>query len=282
MNVYKQSGATIVEIPKSKISRINFSLCKQPTETLKSFYDRQTEKPDFIMNGGFFSMSNGKTCFSYIDEGKDLSASLSYTVGMGITYDNQLVYGGIKDYQWKDFISAYPPLIENGKVCPISFATEINYKARRSVLAYNDTTVFLIAVESNGMTFKAVQDLLLTLNVTYAINLDGGGSTKILQNGKSITSSIYNRAVDNVITVYLNKLYRVQVGAFSSVANATALQSKIRALPDSIGAGYKNAYVRKIGNYHKVQVGAFSKEANAQKVLADLKAKGFEGFITTE
>ena len=282
MNVYKQNGVTIVEIPKHKIGKINFSLCKQPTETLKSFYDRQTEKPDFIMNGGFFSRSNGKTCFSYIDEGKDLSASLSYTVGMGITYDNQLVYGDIKDCQWKDFISAYPPLIENGKVCPISIATEINYKARRSVLAYNDTTVFLIAVESNGMTFRAVQDLLLTLGVTYAINLDGGGSTKILQNGKSITSSIYNRAVDNVITVYLNKLYRVQVGAFSKKENATALQAKIRALPDNIGAGYKNAYVRKIGEYHKVQVGAFSKEANAQKVLADLKAKGFEGFITTE
>jgi exopolysaccharide biosynthesis protein len=49
------------------------------------------------------------------------------------------------------------------------------------------------------------------MNINYALNLDGGGSTKILENGKSITSSLYNRPVDNVIAIYLKPktIYRV-------------------------------------------------------------------------
>jgi exopolysaccharide biosynthesis protein len=49
------------------------------------------------------------------------------------------------------------------------------------------------------------------MNIDYAINLDGGGSTKILKDGKSLTSILYNRSVDNVIAFWLkNKpIYRV-------------------------------------------------------------------------
>jgi hypothetical protein len=95
----------------------------------------------------------------------------------------------------------------------------------------------MLAVESPGMTFAEVQRVLLDLNVTHAIALDGGGSTKILQDGKSITSTLYNRAVDNVVAVFLKKLFRVQVGAFTNYLYALAMLAKIRALPDNIGAG---------------------------------------------
>lgn len=286
MKVYKHGiydYITIVEIPKTKIKKIDFALCKQPKETLKSYYDRQSEKPDFLMNGGFFTMSNGKTCFNFIDEGADIVSGHWHELGMGIVDENTLVYGNINTRSdWRDFVAAYPTLIENGKAVPITYATEINYKARRSVLAYDNNHVLLIAIESPGMTFGEVQGVLLAMGVTHAINLDGGGSTKILQNGKSITSISYNRAVDNVVSVYLKKLYRVQVGAFSKMDYAISMLAEIRDLPDTVGAGYKNAYVRKIGNYWKVQVGAFSKVENAQKVLNDLNDKGLAAFITIE
>ena len=285
MKVYKHGiydYITIVEIPKKRIKKIDFALCKEPKETLKAFYDRQEKKPDIIINGGFFNMSDGTTCFNYRDEGKNVSGWHWYTVGMGVV-DGELKYGELSAENWVDFVTAYPPLIEDGKVCPTSIAKDIDYKARRSVLAYNADTVFLIAVESPGMTFRAVQDVLLAMGVTYAINLDGGGSTKILQDGKSITSTAYNRAVDNVVAVYLQEpLRRVQVGAFTNQLYALAMQVKIRALKDSIGAGYKNAYVRKIGNYYKVQVGAFSKDESAQRVVDDLMSKGYNAYITRE
>jgi N-acetylmuramoyl-L-alanine amidase len=57
--------------------------------------------------------------------------------------------------------------------------------------------------------------------------------------------------------------------------------AKIKGLPDAINAGYRNAYVRKVGSYWKVQVGAFSVKANATRVVNDLKSKGYNAFITT-
>lgn len=285
MKVYKHptySYVTVVEIKKDELKKIDFALCKQPKETLKAFYNRQTEKPDFIINGGFFHMSNGDTCFNFIDEGETIVGGHWTEEGMGVYGENELAYGRACSGKWRDFVAAYPPLIDEGKAVPITFATEINYKARRSVLAYDNENIYLIAVEGSGMKFNGLQEMLLDMGVTHAINLDGGGSTKILQDGKSITSTLYNRAVDNVVAVYIKKLYRVQVGAFTNRLYALAMQAKIRALPDTIGAGYKNAYVRKIGKYYKVQVGAFSKEKGAQNVYFDLQGMGFEAFITTE
>lgn len=284
MKVYKHpthSNVTVVELPKKEIKKIDFAICKQPKETLKSFYDRQETKPDFIINGGIFNLSDGKTYYNYRDEGEDVSGWHWYTAGMGVV-DGELKYGHIGSEKWTDFVSAYPPLVEDGKALAITYATENSKNKRRSIMAYDKENIYLIAVEGNGMTYGEVQAVLLDMGVDYAINLDGGASTKILQDGKSITSTVYNRAVDNVVAVYLKVIHRVQVGAFTNKLYAMAMQTKIRALPDHIGAGYKNAYVRKIGKYYKVQVGAFSKWAGANLVLADLKAMGFDAFITTE
>lgn len=70
-------------------------------------------------------------------------------------------------------------------------------------------------------------------------------------------------------------LYRVQTGAFSSKANATAYAKKIKA------AGF-DTYVVKADGLYKVQVGAYSKKANAEAQMQKLTAAGFQAFITTK
>ena len=290
MKVYKTSlyaNTTVVEFKKDELSNIHFALCKQPRQTLKDFYDDCKEKPDIICNGGLFNMSNGKTMFDYKTDGKLIQCTDEYRSGMGVDYYGRLLMGTSTDPKFKDFISGYPPLVSGGNKLAITYAKDLDYKARRTALGYNNDKVFLVAVEGSGIKFAKLQDLLISLGVQNAINLDGGGSTKILQNGKSITSEKYNRAVDNVICFYLNKsatpstIYRCQVGAFKDKANAVSLAEVIHKLDDKVGAGYKNAYVRHINGFYKVQVGAFSKKANAQKVIDDLKSKGISGFITT-
>ena len=57
---------------------------------------------------------------------------------------------------------------------------------------------------------------------------------------------------------------------------------KIKALDDTIQAGYKNAYIRYIDRLYKVQVGAFGKKENADKVVKDLKEKGYSAFIVKD
>ena len=70
-------------------------------------------------------------------------------------------------------------------------------------------------------------------------------------------------------------LYRVQTGAFSSKANATAYAKKIKA------AGF-DTYVVKADGLYKVQGGAYSKKANAEAQMQKLTAAGFQAFITTK
>lgn len=285
MKIYSPSNYSyvkIIEIPKEEISKLDMALCAQPRQTLKQYYDSCAVKPTILTNGGFFSMDNGGTCFNYMDNGIIINSTSSYKEGFGII-NGELKYGIIGTEKFEDFVSGYPVLIKAGKKTQITYAKELNYKARRTVLAYNKFNIYLIAIEKPGMAFTEMQNLLLALKVDYAINLDGGGSTKVLHNGTCITKDWGNRAVDNVIAIYLKPqiIYRVQLGAFGSKSNADAFLLKIKALPDTIGAGYKNAYIRKIGKYYKVQVGAFSVKANAIKVINDLKSKGYNAFLTT-
>lgn len=283
MKIYNpESYITVIEIPKTEIEKIDFALCKQPRQTLKAFYDSCKTKPDIICNGGFFNMSDGSTVFNLKDEDKIVSNNQQYRWGIGIV-DGELKFGCLDKINFKDFISAYPSLVEAGEAIKITFAKEIDYKARRTILGYNDKNIFIVAVDMPGMTFSEMQKFMIKLGCTFAINLDGGGSTKVLdKDGKSITSSLYNRAVDNVVAVYLKKIYRVQAGAFLLKSGAEKLLKQIQTLDDKIGAGYKNAYIRRIGSLYKVQIGAFSKKSGAEKVKADLSSKGIDSFITCE
>lgn len=208
MRVYthpKYSYVRVAEIPKTEIKKIDFALCKQPRETLLSFYNRQTVKPDLVTNGGFFSMSDGITCFNFRDENVSIMYNDSYQWGMGVIGNNEIGFGNMNERPWRDFISGYPNLIEYGKKIDITFAKELNYKARRTMLGYNNTTIYLVCVEKPGLAYATMQNLMLELGCTFAINLDGGGSTKMLHNGKSVTKNLTNRAVDNVVAIYLKK-----------------------------------------------------------------------------
>lgn len=278
MKIYKHEQynyVTIVEIPKDEISMIDMDLCAQPRQTLKAYYDALETKPAIICNGGFFSMADGDTVFNYADDGDIISSEARAQEGMGIV-NGSLTFGTIGKLPFVDFVSGFPVLIQNGEKVNTAIATELNYKARRTILAYDENNVWIIAIESPGMTFGVMQTMLINMGVDYAINLDGGGSTKILHNGQSITSSFYNRAVDNVIAFYLKPkiIYRVQLGAFSKRANADNYLATIKA------AGYPDAYVRKVGSYWKIQLGAFTIKANATRLVTELKNKGYSAFIT--
>ncbi|NMB24789.1 MAG: hypothetical protein GX986_04580 [Firmicutes bacterium] len=63
------------------------------------------------------------------------------------------------------------------------------------------------------------------------------------------------------------QLYRVQVGAFSSEANAQSLAKELRE------KGYPVLVIP--GSLHRVQVGAFAERANAESLKRELEGKGF-------
>lgn len=67
-------------------------------------------------------------------------------------------------------------------------------------------------------------------------------------------------------------LYKVQCGAFSKSANATALGKKLNA------NGFSVYIYSDSDGLYKVQSGAYSKKANAESQVKKLKAKGFDAY----
>lgn len=224
----------VIEIKKSEIESLDFVKGKEPRETLKSFYDRQTLKPDIITNAGYFNMKTGESVFNFVDNGKVESTAASYKWGMGITAGGELKYGCVDSGEFKDFVSGFPVFLDGGVKVDMSYAKEVDYRARRTMLGYNDTTVFIVLIENPGAKLDLCQQIMFELGCKYAINLDGGGSTKALdKQGKSITADATNRPVDNFFCVYLKtekkRIYRVQVGAFGVEANATRLAEELKS-----------------------------------------------------
>ena len=280
--------AVIFKVNKLEVEKIDFDLCGDPAETIDSYYKRQAIKPTLLSNAGFFDMSPnnyGSTCMTFVNDYQVIHMEQTLLEGMCIDDSGNLILDFYSD-KYKDFMSAYPVFMKDGQLVTTPLASELNYNARRTIVGYDDDNIYLIGINSPGMNYPKIKNMLIALGVKNAINLDGGGSTRILKNGVLVTDdTAYNRPVDSVFALYLKNIptiYRVQTGAFSSKSNAENYKRTIQAIPDTIGAGYKNAYVRLVDGLYKVQVGAFSVKENAERVLNDLQSKGYNAFITTK
>lgn len=72
-----------------------------------------------------------------------------------------------------------------------------------------------------------------------------------------------------------DNIYRVQVGAFSVLANAEKRLAEVKAL------GYSTAFIAVVDEkLYRVQVGAFREKANAERMLKEIQAKGLKGIVT--
>lgn len=199
------TGVLVAEIPFSEVELIAVDACKQPKATIDSYYSECNVKPDILVNGALFDMSTGNTVGTVVINKVTYSSSAKQRVGLGFNANNTLMYCNWDKASPKplSFIAGYPPLVENGKACKISIATELNYKCRRTCLGYNNENIYVVCVESPGLAFTALQTLLIKLGCKYAINLDGGGSTRMLVYGNRKTKNVANRAVDTVIKIKL-------------------------------------------------------------------------------
>lgn len=194
----------IVKISKKEIDKIGIEIGQQPRETLQSFYDRQAKKPNLVTNLGLFGMNSaGLPCFSLVSNHQQYAYDGLRTEGFGITDSNELLYGRHKERDWKDFCSAYPMLIKDGKKTIITYATELAYKTRRTCIGYDANYIYIICVDSPGMTYDELQNLGLSLGLSFMLNADGGGSSRMIYDGKTITHGLENRAVDNMLVIYL-------------------------------------------------------------------------------
>ena len=75
----------------------------------------------------------------------------------------------------------------------------------------NDETIFVLHIGRPGMRFEDMSRMLYEMGVKYAINLDGGGSARLLVNGSVFGTPSENRSVDNVFCIYLKTFLDIDI-----------------------------------------------------------------------
>lgn len=206
--VYVNEYTQLDIIPFDSIQEVRFCKLAEPTEMLEHYYNRAENKPNIMVNGGLFDMKTGHNVMSFVSMYTEQNYKNGF-VGMGTTcYKAQtLQYGKDNEKEWRDFMTAYPMLVIDGKANKeYGNAKTLNYRTARTAIGVTTTgNVLVLTVDKPGMTFEQMTAIFLQYHAVYAMNLDGGGSVRKLHNGKVVNNPSENRKVDSAFCVYLKK-----------------------------------------------------------------------------
>ncbi|WP_352404551.1 phosphodiester glycosidase family protein [Sporanaerobacter acetigenes] len=204
---------TVIKVPKKSIEKVR--VIDGKTKTMANVYKGLKDKPDFMINGGLYWMSKGKSYSLNLlfRDGKQINAGIYSQFGFIGYKDNSYKFANYKySSDVLDILGGSPSLIVNGVISIDTKGFEkdkgiINYRHPRSAIGESNTHFFLIAVDGRkngkGMTIKELANFMKGLGCINAINFDGGGSTRLMQGLKVLNNPLENRAVNNMIGVYL-------------------------------------------------------------------------------
>ena len=206
--VYVNEYTQLDIISFDSIQEVRFCKLAEPTEMLEHYYNRAENKPNIMVNGGLFDMKTGHNVMSFVSMYTEQNYKNGF-VGMGTTcYKAQtLQYGKDNEKEWRDFMTAYPMLVIDGKANKeYGNAKTLNYRTARTSVGVTETgNVLVLTVDKPGMTFEQMTAIFLQYHAVYAMNLDGGGSVRKLHNGIVVNNPSENRKVDSAFCVYLKK-----------------------------------------------------------------------------
>jgi len=120
-------------------------------------------------------------------------------------------------YKWtsdlKDMMGGSPSLIINRKINIDKTGMDsslITARHPRTALGMCNNYFYLVAIDGRrasqkmyGMTINELANFMLGIGCNNAINLDGGGSTRLLYNGLILNKPLENRPVHNAIGIRL-------------------------------------------------------------------------------
>lgn len=201
MAEFKQSNnAYIVSIGNDEIEKID--IVQLGGRTMKQWYDKQENKPDYIINASLWD--DGKNAIGTIWQNGELVRNEGTGYGFGISKSGGFGFGNPWDIAWNNYITGYPALIKDGKIMPDSVDSYVmTSKSKRSVIASAGNNIYLIA--TNEMTVAQLRKFLADNGYYNAINLDGGGSSRLMIGDKAVNSPTADRIIPNAICVWLKK-----------------------------------------------------------------------------
>lgn len=178
-----------------------FAIVPLEGATMGEWYALQSDKPCACINGSLYK-GDWRRPIGTVIYGGELASNAGNGFGFGVVASGELHWGSPWERKWNSYLSGYPGLIKDGKALEWGFYDKAVFDAstRRSGIAQKGGRVYFVT--SGNLTLRQFRDKLLALGMEQAINLDGGGSSRMLHEGIPVNAPTDNRRVANLIAAW--------------------------------------------------------------------------------
>ena len=174
----------------------------RPGMPLKTWLDRQTNKPDVLLNCSLYH-ANGKPIGTIIDDGKMVN-NAGGGFGFGTTDGASVGFGGPWAKAWKDYVTGYYGIVQHGKEVSKPWADGYVFDQKLSRIAFGQLKDGRYAVfTANGVNIDQLAVQGVQAGFESLCNLDGGGSRALYWLGQWV--HISTRTPYNAIAIWLEK-----------------------------------------------------------------------------
>lgn len=199
MKTENRNGLLAVSAAADEIARVE--IVQLGGMTMGEWYAKQKDKPDMLMNASLWDKTGA---IGTIWQDGRLVRNEGNGFGFGVNKAGGWGFADPWGVSWRDYITGYPALVKAGKALSDSVDSYVmNSRAKRSAVAAAGNRLYFITADN--MTVAGLRAALVSFGVYSAINLDGGGSARLLVNGKAVNSPTDDRRCPNAIAVWLKK-----------------------------------------------------------------------------
>ena len=199
MKTENRNGLLAVSAAADEIQRV--SIVQLGGKTMGEWYAAQEEKPDMMINASLWDKTGA---IGTIWQDGRLIRNEGTGFGFGVNTAGGWGFADPWGIQWRDYITGYPALVKAGKALSDSVDSYVmNAKTKRSAVAAAGNRLYFITADN--MTGAGLRKALVSFGVYSAIGLDGGGSSRLLVDGRAVNSPTDDRKCPNAIAVWLKK-----------------------------------------------------------------------------
>lgn len=195
----KSGSLRIIEINAEKIRKVE--IAQLGTKTMGQWYKSQLDKPKYMLNASLWD-TKGSIGTIFINGKMQRNEGNGFGFG---TVDNK-TFGFAKpwDKKWLDYITGYPALVWDGRATNYNVDSYVqNSVTKRAAVAEKDGKLLLIT--SDKLTLNKFRIELVQYGVDYAINLDGGGSARMMVDGNAVNYPTDDRKCKLAIAVWVER-----------------------------------------------------------------------------
>lgn len=172
----------------------------RPEMPLKTWLDRQTNKPDILLNCSLYH-ANGKPIGTIIADGKMVN-NAGGGFGFGTPDGSSVCFGGPWSKAWKDYVTGYYGIVQQGKAVSKPWADGYVFDQKLSRIAFGQLKDGRYAVfTANGVNIDQLAVQGVQAGFESLCNLDGGGSRALYWLGQWV--HISTRTPYNAIAIWL-------------------------------------------------------------------------------